>query len=96
MFKVVKRDGEVADFDLQKIGCAIEKAFDATQMQYNKDMVDLLNLRVTADFRKRSKTTRSMWRAFRTAWRMYWFRPDMQMWQKPTFFTANRGKRLET
>ena len=25
MFKVVKRDGEVADFDLQKIGCAIEK-----------------------------------------------------------------------
>ena len=32
MFKVVKRDGEVADFDLQKIGCAIEKAFDATQM----------------------------------------------------------------
>ena len=49
MFKVVKRDGEVADFDLQKIGCAIEKAFDATQMQYNKDMVDLLNLRVTAD-----------------------------------------------
>ena len=50
MFKVVKRDGEVADFDLQKIGCAIEKAFDATQMQYNKDTVDLLNLRVTADF----------------------------------------------
>ena len=53
MFKVVKRDGEVADFDLQKIGCAIEKAFDATQMQYNKDMVDLLNLRVTADFQKK-------------------------------------------
>ena len=52
MFKVVKRDGEVADFDLQKIGCAIEKAFDATQMQYNKDMVDLLNLRVTADFQR--------------------------------------------
>ena len=55
MFKVVKRDGEVADFDLHKIGCAIEKAFDATQMQYNKDMVDLLNLRVTADFQKKIK-----------------------------------------
>ena len=55
MFKVVKRDGEVADFDLQKIGCAIEKEFDATQMQYNKDMVDLLNLRVTADFQKKIK-----------------------------------------
>lgn len=55
MFKVVKRDGEVADFDLQKIGSAIEKAFDATRMQYNKDIVDLLKLRVTADFQKKIK-----------------------------------------
>lgn len=55
MFKVVKRDGEVADFDFQKIGSAIEKAFDATRMQYNKDIVDLLKLRVTADFQKKIK-----------------------------------------
>ena len=55
MFKVVKRDGEVADFDLQKIVSAIEKAFDATRMQYNKDIVDLLKLRVTADFQKKIK-----------------------------------------
>ena len=27
MFKVVKRDGEVAEFDLKKITNAIEKAF---------------------------------------------------------------------
>ena len=55
MFKVVKRDGEIADFDLKKIGSAIEKAFDATQMQYNDDMVELLDLRVTADFQKKIK-----------------------------------------
>lgn len=53
MFRVVKRDGEIADFDLEKIGDAIAKAFEATQMEYNKDMVDLLGLRVTADFQKK-------------------------------------------
>ena len=42
MFKVVKRDGEVAYFDLVKINEAIAKAFDATQMQYNEDMTSLL------------------------------------------------------
>ena len=55
MFKVVKRDGEVADFDLVKINEAIAKAFDATQMQYNEDMTSLLGLRVTADFQTKIK-----------------------------------------
>ena len=55
MFKVVKRDGQVADFDLAKISGAIGKAFEAEQMEYNNDMVDLLALRVTADFQKKIK-----------------------------------------
>ena len=55
MFKVIKRDGEVADFDLAKISGAIAKAFEAKQMEYNKDMVDLLALRVTADFQSKIK-----------------------------------------
>ena len=50
MFQVIKRDGEVADFTLTKINDAIVKAFNATNMQYNNDIVDLLALRVTADF----------------------------------------------
>ncbi len=50
MFQVIKRDGEVADFTLTKINDAIMKAFNATNMQYNNDIVDLLALRVTADF----------------------------------------------
>ncbi len=53
MFRVVKRDGEIADFDLTKISGAIAKAFEATQMEYNSDMTDLLALRVTADFQKK-------------------------------------------
>ncbi|MDO4321650.1 MAG: ribonucleoside triphosphate reductase [Lachnospiraceae bacterium] len=55
MFKVVKRDGEIAEFDLTKISGAIAKAFEAKQMEYNSDMVDLLALRVTADFQKKIK-----------------------------------------
>ena len=54
VFKVVKRDGEIAEFDLAKISGAIAKAFEAKQMEYNSDMIDLLALRVTA--RRRSKT----------------------------------------
>ena len=53
MFQVVKRDGEIAEFDLSKIGGAIAKAFDATQMEYNSDITDLLSLRVTADFQNK-------------------------------------------
>ncbi len=55
VFKVVKRDGEIAEFDLAKISGAIAKAFEARQMEYNNDMIDLLALRVTADFQKKIK-----------------------------------------
>ena len=50
MFGVIKRDGEKSDFNLVKINDAIKKAFDATNVQYSEDIVDLLALRVTADF----------------------------------------------
>jgi anaerobic ribonucleoside-triphosphate reductase len=55
MFRVVKRDGEIADFNLSKITGAIEKAFEATEMQYNEDITGLLGLRVTSDFQGRIK-----------------------------------------
>ena len=55
MFQVIKRDGSKADFTLTKINDAIMKAFTATQMSYNNDIIDLLALRVTADFQKKVK-----------------------------------------
>ena len=55
MFNVVKRDGEIADFNLSKINDAIMKAFVACEKQYNNDMIDLLALRVTADFQSKMK-----------------------------------------
>lgn len=50
MFKVVKRDGEITEFNLNKIKDAITKAFRATEKESNDDIIGLLALRVTADF----------------------------------------------
>ena len=50
MFQVIKRDGKEAEFDIKKVGNAIKKAFDATRKNYNGDIIQLLSLRVTADF----------------------------------------------
>ena len=53
--QVIKRNGERADFTLTKINDAIMKAFTATQMNYTNDIIDLLALRVTADFQDKVK-----------------------------------------
>ena len=55
MYQVVKRDGAVAEFNIAKISLAITKAFEATKIEYNPDIVDLLALRVTADYQKKIK-----------------------------------------
>lgn len=55
MYRVTKRDGLVTDFDLSKISIAIEKAFKAQDKEYNQDIIDLLALKVTADFSSKVK-----------------------------------------
>ena len=55
MFQVIKRNGDNADFTLAKINDAIMKAFRATDVQYTNDIIDLLSLRVTADFQEKVK-----------------------------------------
>ncbi|WP_313134660.1 ribonucleoside triphosphate reductase [Anaerocolumna sp.] len=53
MINVVKRDGEIAGFNLTKIAEAISKAFEATDKFYTDDIINLLALRVTADFQNK-------------------------------------------
>ncbi len=55
MISVIKRDGEITDFNLTKITQAISKAFTATQKAYNDDIINLLALRVTSDFQPKIK-----------------------------------------
>lgn len=58
MYDVIKRDGKIVSFDLSKIGAAITKAFDAQNRQYNPDIIDMLALRVTADYEPKVKDGR--------------------------------------
>ena len=50
MYRVVKRDGRVVDFEIDKIAKAMQKAFDATNTNYNGSVIDFLALKVTAEF----------------------------------------------
>ena len=53
MYQVVKRDGKITDFNISKISVAITKAFEATNKEYNPDIIDLLALKVTADYQEK-------------------------------------------
>ena len=55
MIQVIKRDGEIAEFNLSKITEAIKKAFRATNKDYTEEILQLLSLRVTADFQAKMK-----------------------------------------
>ena len=50
MYQVLKRDGKVIDFTLDKISTAIKLAFEAQEKQYHPSVIDFLTLKVTADF----------------------------------------------
>lgn len=55
MYQVKKRDGKIADFNLQKIAAAITKAFEAQELATHPDIIDMLALKVTADFTSKIK-----------------------------------------
>ena len=55
MYQVVKRDGKVAEFDIAKIAKAITKAFEAQGKNFHPSVVELLALKVTADFEPKVK-----------------------------------------
>ena len=57
MYQVTKRDGQIAKFDITKISEAISKAFAAQEKEYNQDIIDLLALKVTADFEPKIKNS---------------------------------------
>lgn len=58
MYKVIKRDGKVTDFDIAKITIAITQAFESVQRQYHPSVIDMLALRVTSDFEPKIKEER--------------------------------------
>ena len=55
MYQILKRDGKIVDFNLQKINDAIRMAFEAQEKQYHPSVIDFLTLKVTADFEPKIK-----------------------------------------
>ena len=55
MYQVLKRDGKVIDFSLDKITKAITMAFEAQEKDYHPAVIDFLALKVTADFEPKVK-----------------------------------------
>ncbi len=55
MFRVLKRDNKIVDFDIKKISDAIAQAFEACERQTNDNIIDFLALKVTSDFEPKIK-----------------------------------------
>ena len=55
MYNVIKRDKTIVEFNISKIEIAIKKAFKAKETYYNDQIIELLALRVTANFQNKIK-----------------------------------------
>lgn len=58
MYQVTKRNGQIADFNLDKISAAIIKAFEAQKKNYHPAVIDMMALKVTADFEHKIRDDR--------------------------------------
>ena len=55
MYQVVKRDGKVVEFDINKISIALTKAFEAVNKECHPSVIDMLALKVTSNFDSKIK-----------------------------------------
>ena len=53
MYRVIKRDGKLKDFDISKIVAAIKSAFESQKKEFDNSTIDFLALKVTAHFQKK-------------------------------------------
>ena len=55
MYRVTKRDGSITEFHIAKISNAITKAFEAVGRNHHPSVIEMLALRVTAEFEPKIK-----------------------------------------
>ena len=55
MYSILKRDGSIVEFEINKISAAMIKAFEAQNKNYHPSVINLLTLQVTADFQSNIK-----------------------------------------
>lgn len=55
MYSVLKRNGKTEEFDISKIKKDLRKAFKSCKKKFHPDIIDLLTLKVSADFEPKIK-----------------------------------------
>ncbi len=55
MYKLMKRDASLVEFDLARVANAIQRAFESQGRNFIASIIDLLALRVTSDFESKIK-----------------------------------------
>lgn len=96
MYRVIKRDGAKAEFDIHKIVVAITKAFEAQEKQYHPQRDDMLALKVTSDFENKIKDGLVAVEDIQDSVSRCSFRRVTRTSPKHTYCTADREKRSAT
>jgi ribonucleoside-triphosphate reductase len=86
MYKVVKRDGSIVDFNIHKISKAIEQAFDSVDVNSDADVIDFLSLKVTADFQAKVEDEKISVEDIQDSVNAYYLNLDIVMLQNPIFY----------
>ena len=58
IYRVLKKDGHEAEFDISKIVNSIARAFDAAGKNCNTGLIEMIAIRVTADFQRKIRDGR--------------------------------------
>ena len=96
MYQIIKRDGKIAEFDINKIAAAIKKAFEATDTEYTENIIDFLSLKVTADFLPKIKDGYIAVGTFRTRSRRCFRGAAMRALPRRTSSTVSRERSSAT
>ena len=79
-----------------KIAAAVTKAFDAVEKQYHPSIIDMLALKVTADFEPKIKKDRIQVEEIQDSVESVLVQAGYGMWRRLTSYTERTGRRSAT
>ena len=96
MYRVTKRDGSITEFHIAKIGNAITRAFEAVGRQQHPSVIELLALRVTAEFEPKIRNELISVEDIQDCVERVLSEAGYSDVPRPTFCTASSGKSCAT
>ena len=91
MYAVVKRNSQIEAFKIEKLRTPSGN-FCSKDKQYTEEILELLALRVTANFEHKIRNDASMLKIFRIVSKKYYRNVDTPMLLKLISFIAVKGK----